>query len=220
MTTLELLPIHAFIDDRHLVERGLSNYWGYNTLSLLRARAALRPGGCARRLSLDGRAPARCRHRDHARRRLQPHRGRQSPRPDAELSRHRQHVVLLAHCRINRATMTNFTGCGNALNLTHPRVLQMVMDSLRYWVEVGHVDGFRFDLATTLGRGPNGFDRGAAFFAAIAAGSGARRRQADRRALGHRAGRLPGRQLPARMVGMERCVSPHAAPLLDRRRET
>src|SRR5947208_2575978 len=51
----------------------------------------------------------------------------------------------------------NFTGVGNALNLQHPRVLQMVMDSLRYWVEVCHVDGFRFDLATTLGRGPNGF---------------------------------------------------------------
>jgi glycogen operon protein len=61
----------------------------------------------------------------------------------------------------------NFTGCGNALNLTHPRVLQLVMDSLRYWVEACHVDGFRFDLATTLARGPNGFDRGAAFFAAL-----------------------------------------------------
>ena len=61
----------------------------------------------------------------------------------------------------------NFTGTGNALNLTHPRVLQMVMDSLRYWVEIGHVDGFRFDLATTLGRGPNGFDPAAAFFAAV-----------------------------------------------------
>jgi glycogen operon protein len=61
----------------------------------------------------------------------------------------------------------DFTGCGNALNLTHPRVLQMVMDSLRYWVEVCHIDGFRFDLASTLGRGPNGFDGGAAFFSAI-----------------------------------------------------
>ena len=57
----------------------------------------------------------------------------------------------------------DFTGCGSSVNLTHPRVLQMVMDSLRYWVEVCHVDGFRFDLATTLGRGPNGFDRNAAF---------------------------------------------------------
>jgi glycogen operon protein len=61
----------------------------------------------------------------------------------------------------------DFTGTGNSLNLTHPRVLQMVMDSLRYWVDVCHIDGFRFDLATTLGRGPNGFDRGSAFFAAV-----------------------------------------------------
>src|SRR5437763_1952807 len=61
----------------------------------------------------------------------------------------------------------NFTGVGNVLNLRHPRVLQMVMDSLRYWVEVCHVDGFRFDLAAALGRGPNGFDPYGAFFAAI-----------------------------------------------------
>ena len=61
----------------------------------------------------------------------------------------------------------DFTGCGSSVNLTHPRVLQMVMDSLRYWVEVCHVDGFRFDLATTLARGPNGFDRNAAFLTAV-----------------------------------------------------
>src|SRR5258705_433577 len=61
----------------------------------------------------------------------------------------------------------DFTGCGSSVNLKHPRVLQMVMDSLRYWVEVCHVDGLRFDLATTLARGPNGFDRNSAFFTAI-----------------------------------------------------
>ena len=61
----------------------------------------------------------------------------------------------------------DFTGTGNSLNLTHPRMLQMVMDSLRYWVEVCHIDGFRFDLASTLARGPNGFDRNSAFFNAI-----------------------------------------------------
>jgi glycogen operon protein len=61
----------------------------------------------------------------------------------------------------------DFTGTGNSLNLTHPRVLQLVMDSLRYWVEACHVDGFRFDLATTLGRTQHGFDRHAAFFAAV-----------------------------------------------------
>src|SRR6266550_1222609 len=61
----------------------------------------------------------------------------------------------------------DFTGCGSSVNLKHPRVLQMVMDSLRYWVEVCHVDGFRFDLATTLARGPNGFDRNSGFLTAI-----------------------------------------------------
>ena len=61
----------------------------------------------------------------------------------------------------------DFTGTGNSLNLTHPRVLQMVMDSLRYWVEVCHVDGFRFDLASTLARGPQGFDRNGSFLNAI-----------------------------------------------------
>jgi glycogen operon protein len=67
----------------------------------------------------------------------------------------------------NKRYYDDFTGCGSSVNLTHPRVLQMVMDSLRYWVEVCHVDGFRFDLATTLARGPNGFDRNAAFLTAI-----------------------------------------------------
>src|SRR5262249_21826860 len=61
----------------------------------------------------------------------------------------------------------NFTGCGNALNLLHARVLQMVMDALRHWVACYHVDGFRFDLATTLARGPNGFESHSAFFAAV-----------------------------------------------------
>jgi len=62
----------------------------------------------------------------------------------------------------NKRYYDDFTGCGSSVNLTHPRVLQMVMDSLRLLVEVCHVDGFRFDLATTLARGPNGFERNAA----------------------------------------------------------
>ena len=78
------------------------------------------------------------------------------------------------------------TGCGNTLNLRHPRVLQMVTDSLRYWVEEMHVDGFRFDLATTLAREDDGYDYNAAFFKAARARPGALARQADRRAVGSR----------------------------------
>ena len=98
----------------------------------------------------------------------------------------------------------NYTGTGNTLNLGHPRVLQMVMDSLRYWVTEMHVDGFRFDLAATLGRyshaeggSDGGFDRNAAFFHAVRQDPVLVARQADRRALGCRHRRLPGRAVPA-----------------------
>jgi isoamylase len=166
VTAIELLPIHAFVDDRQLIERGLSNYWGYNTIGFFAPDA---------RYALDG--P------------LDTFRSTVSRLHDAGIE-----IILdvvynhtaegnhlgptLSFRGIDNTSYyrllpdqpryyDDFTGCGNALNLTHPRVLQMVMDSLRHWVEICRVDGFRFDLATTLGRGPNGFDRGAAFFAAI-----------------------------------------------------
>jgi isoamylase len=166
VTTVELLPIHAFIDDRYLIERGLSNYWGYSTLCFF----APEP-----RYALDGTLDA--------------FRSTVSRLHDAGIeivldvvynhTAEGNHLGPTLNFRgIDNTSYyrlqpdqpryyDDVTGCGNALNLTHPRVLQMVMDSLRYWVEVCHVDGFRFDLASTLGRGRNGFDRDAAFFAAI-----------------------------------------------------
>jgi glycogen operon protein len=166
VTTLELLPIHAFVDDRHLLDRGLSNYWGYSTLCYF----APEP-----RYALDGA--------------LEEFRSTVSRLHDAGIevildvvynhTAEGNHLGPTLNFRgIDNASYywlkpdapryyDDFTGCGNALNLTHPRVLQMVMDSLRYWVDMCHVDGFRFDLAPTLGRGPQGFDRGAAFFAAV-----------------------------------------------------
>jgi isoamylase len=166
VTTLELLPIHAFMDDRHLVERGLSNYWGYNTLSFFAPEARYAAG-----TPLDSFRSTVSRLHDAG--------------IEILLDVVYNHTAEGNHLgpTLNFRGIDNtsyywllpdqpryyddFTGCGNALNLTHPRVLQMVMDSLRFWVQVCHVDGFRFDLASTLGRGPNGFDRGAAFFAAI-----------------------------------------------------
>jgi isoamylase len=166
VTTIELLPIHAFVDDRHLVQRGLSNYWGYNTLCFFAPDA---------RYATD--AP------------LDNFRSMVSRLHDAGFEVIMD-VVYNHTCEGNHLGPTlsfrgidnasyywlnrdqpryyeDYAGTGNALNLTHPRVLQMVTDSLRYWVEVGHVDGFRFDLAPTLGRGPDGFDPGANFFAAV-----------------------------------------------------
>jgi glycogen operon protein len=166
VTTVELLPIHAFLDDRHLVEKGLSNYWGYNTIGYFAPAPRYAPEG-------DVDAFRSVVSRLH-------HAG-----IEVVLDVVFNHTAegnhmgpTLSFRGIDNASYywllpgkpryyDDFTGCGNALNLTHPRVLQMVMDSLRYWCEVCHVDGFRFDLASTLGRGRNGFDGGASFFAAI-----------------------------------------------------
>ncbi len=166
VTTIELLPIHAFLDDRHLVERGLSNYWGYNTISFFAPAQRYSPDGAIN----DFRSTV-CRLHDAG--------------IEVVLDVVFNHTAEGNHLgpTLNFRGIDNtsyywllpgqpryyddFTGCGNALNLTHPRVLQMVMDSLRYWTEVYHIDGFRFDLASTLARGPNGFDGGSSFFAAI-----------------------------------------------------
>ncbi len=166
VTSIELLPIHTFVDDRHLVERGLVNYWGYNTLGFFAPESRYAPDN-----PLDAFRSTVMRLHDAG--------------IEVILDVVYNHTAegnhlgpTLSFKGIDNTSYywlrpdepryyENFTGCGNALNLTHPRVLQMVMDSLRYWVEVCHVDGFRFDLATTLGRTPTGFDRGSAFFAAV-----------------------------------------------------
>ena len=101
----------------------------------------------------------------------------------------------------------NDTGTGNTVNTSHPRVLQMILDSLRYWSEEMEVDGFRFDLATILGREPNGFDPRGGFFDAVGPGPHAGAGQTDRRALGHRARRLSGRRFSAGLGGVERQIS-------------
>lgn len=166
VTSLELLPVHAFIDDRHLVARGLRNYWGYNTIGYFAPEprygyentpavfkstvARLHDAGIEVILDVVYNHTAEGNH-------LGP----------TLCFRGIDNAVYYWLKRDNARYYEDFTGCGNALNLTQPHVLQMVMDSLRHWVENYHIDGFRFDLATTLGRQVDGFDRQAAFFAAI-----------------------------------------------------
>ena len=165
VTAIELLPIHAFLDDRYLVDKNLRNYWGYNTLSFFTPEPRYSDGNPID----DFRATVAALH-------------------DAGIEvildvvynhtcEGNQMGPTLCYRGIDNASYywlkpdeprytDDFTGTGNSLKLAHPRVLQMVMDSLRMWVEAYHVDGFRFDLASTLGRMP-AFDRNAPFFAAI-----------------------------------------------------
>jgi glycogen operon protein len=166
VTTIELLPVHGFVDDRQLVERKLSNYWGYNTISYFAPEQRYAQNG-----ALDDLRTAIARLHDAG--------------FEVLLDVVYNHTAegnhlgpTLSFRGIDNASYywltpesgryyADYTGCGNSLNLTNTRVLQMVMDSLRYWVEICHVDGFRFDLATTLARGPNGLDPHSSFFTAV-----------------------------------------------------
>jgi isoamylase len=166
ITALELLPVHAFVQDWRLLRNGLRQYWGYNTIGYFVPEPLYLAGGSAN----DMRTTI---HHLHA------------AGIEVVLDVVYNHTAESDHLGptlsfrgLDNASYyrlesgdprryVNDTGTGNTLNLSHPRVLQMVMDSLRYWVEHFHVDGFRFDLATTLGREANGFDPGAGFFDAL-----------------------------------------------------
>jgi glycogen operon protein len=165
VTAIELLPIHAFLDDRYLVDRGLKNYWGYNTLNFFTPErrydhgdaiaefrstvAALHDAGIEVILDVVYNHTAEGNH-------LGP----------TLCYRGIDNVSYYWLKPEDPRFYEDYTGTGNAVKLAHPRVLQMVMDSLRRWVEIYHVDGFRFDLASTLGRVPE-FNRNGPFFAAI-----------------------------------------------------
>ena len=165
ITTIELLPVHAFVDDRFLVERRLRNYWGYNTLGFFAPEPRYLGGASSEFKTM-------VKHLHEA-------------GIEVVLDVVYNHTAegnelgpTLSLRGIDNASYyrpaedpryyDDSTGCGNTLDLRHPRVLQYVTDSLRYWVEEMHVDGFRFDLATSLARENHGYNRDAAFFKAIA----------------------------------------------------
>jgi glycogen operon protein len=171
VTALSLLPVHRFIDEQRLVAMGLRNHWGYNTLGFFcpEPRYAVNPDGRAtrdefrnmvRRLHAAGIEVILDVVFNHT---------AETDQFGPTLSwRGLDNTSWYRLPRDQRDSYVNDTGCGNTLNIAHPRVLQMVMDSLRHWVEDMHVDGFRFDLATVLGRVEKGFDPAAAFFACLA----------------------------------------------------
>jgi isoamylase len=167
ITAVELMPVHEFISDGHLQDRGLSNYWGYNTIGFFAPHQKYS--------SSDGRGGQVNEFRDMVK----------------ELHRNGLEVILdvvynhtaegnelgptlsfkgidnESYYRLeqdNKRYYTDYTGTGNTLNTRMPSVLRFIMDSLRYWVREMHVDGFRFDLASTLARGLHEVDRLGAFF--------------------------------------------------------
>jgi isoamylase len=165
ITTIELLPSQAFFDDRFLVARGLRNYWGYQTIGFFAPEPRYLTKGAiwefqsmVRRLHSAGIEVILDVVYNHS------GEGDELGPTIAFRGIDNASYYRLLH---GGRYYVNDTGTGNTLDLANPMVLRMVMDSLRYWVEAMHVDGFRFDLATVLGREPHGFDPQGGFFDAI-----------------------------------------------------
>lgn len=166
VTAIELLPVHAFVDDRFLLERGLTNYWGYNTLAYF----APEPSYLASDDHNEFRRSVRRLHAAGIEVILDVVYNHTAEGNELGPTLSWRGLDNASYYRLavdDRRFYVNDTGCGNTLNMSHPRVLQMVMDSLRYWVDSYGVDGFRFDLGVTLGREDSGFDQGAGFFDAL-----------------------------------------------------
>ncbi|MFT4012645.1 MAG: glycogen debranching protein GlgX, partial [Paracoccus sp. (in: a-proteobacteria)] len=166
VSAIELLPVHAFANDRYLGEKGLSNYWGYSTLGFFAPHRPYLHSGQIREVKravrrfheagieviLDVVFNHTCEGNE------------MGPTLSFRGIDNASYYLLSPE---NPRHSFDTTGTGNTLNVAHPMVLRMVMDSLRYWVEVMHVDGYRFDLASTLGREAHGFERDGSFFNAI-----------------------------------------------------
>ncbi|MEJ2020844.1 MAG: glycogen debranching protein GlgX [Maritimibacter sp.] len=158
VTALELMPVHAFIDDRFLAERGLRNYWGYQTLGYFAPESRyLRAGQLT-----EFKTMVRELHKEGIEVILDVVYNHNAEGDGFGPTLSLRGLDNASYFRLapNKRHYINDCGTGNALDLSHPAVLRMVMDSLRYWVEEFHVDGFRFDLAAALTRGGNGFDSG------------------------------------------------------------
>ncbi|HEX3430883.1 MAG TPA: glycogen debranching protein GlgX [Rhizomicrobium sp.] len=166
VTAVELLPVHAYLQDRSLLEKKLANYWGYNTLAYFAPEPRYLSNGHANEV----RMAVRSLHAAGIEVILDVVYNHTCEGNELGATLSWRGLDNASYYRLNadnRRYFVNDTGTGNTVNVAHPRVLQMVLDSLRYWAESFHVDGFRFDLGTTLGREENGFDPGAGFFDAL-----------------------------------------------------
>ncbi|MDB5027904.1 MAG: glycogen debranching protein [Candidatus Eremiobacteraeota bacterium] len=164
ITTLELLPVHAFIDDRHLVEQKLRNYWGYNSIGFFAPEPRYLQGA-----TNEFKTMVKHLHEAGIEVVLDVVYNHTAEGNHLGPTFSFKGIDNVSYYRLaeDKRYYDDVTGTGNTLDLRHPRVLQMVMDSLRYWVEDMHVDGFRFDLAPALAREDTGYRRDAALFKAI-----------------------------------------------------
>ncbi len=154
VTAIELMPVHQFIADRRLVDMGLTNYWGYNSIAYLAPHAGYGTGGAAQQV-YEFKTMVKTMHRAGIEVILDVvynHTGEGNHLGPTLSMRGIDNDAFYRLMPDDRRFYMDFTGTGNSLNMLHPRTIQLIMDSLRYWILDMHVDGFRFDLASTLAR--------------------------------------------------------------------
>jgi glycogen operon protein len=169
VTAVELLPVHQFATDRHLVEGGLTNYWGYNTIGFFASDVRYATGGLGQQVS-EFKSMVKAFHRAGLEVILDVVYNHTAEGSHLGPTLSMRGIDNLSYYRLepqDPRRYVDFTGTGNSLNMRHPNALQLVMDSLRYWAKEMHVDGFRFDLAPVLARELYDVDRLGRFFAII-----------------------------------------------------
>jgi isoamylase len=167
ITSVELMPIHHSVADRHLLQRGLINYWGYNSLGFFAPDARFSAAGSAGDQVAEFKNMVRTLHSAGLEVILDVvynHTAEGNHLGPTVCFRGIDNTAYYRAVEGQPRYYMDYTGCGNTLNMRHPRALQLLMDSLRYWVTEMHVDGFRFDLAAALARELHEVDRLGAFF--------------------------------------------------------
>jgi isoamylase len=167
ITAVELMPVHQFVHDKVLVDRGLRNYWGYNTLNYFSPESQYSSSGGTGAQVPEFKAMVKALHREGIEVILDVvynHTAEGNQLGPMLSFRGIDNPTYYKLVPDNPRYYMDYTGTGNSLNVRHPQVLKLIMDSLRYWVTEMHVDGFRFDLAATLARELHDVDRLAAFF--------------------------------------------------------
>ncbi len=167
VTSVELMPVHQFVHDKVLVDRGLRNYWGYNTLNYFSPESQYCSSGDQGSQVPEFKAMVKALHREGIEVILDVvynHTAEGNQLGPMLSFRGIDNPTYYKLVPDNQRYYMDYTGTGNSLNVRHPQVLKLIMDSLRYWVTEMHVDGFRFDLAATLARELHDVDRLSAFF--------------------------------------------------------
>jgi isoamylase len=167
VTAVELMPIHQFVVDKHLADKGLSNYWGYNSIGFFAPDARYSSSGRHGQQVSEFKSLVKTLHHEGIEVILDVvynHTGEGSHFGPTLCFRGIDNEAYYRLVPDQRRFYYDYTGTGNTLNMLHPRTLQIIMDSLRYWVLEMHVDGFRFDLASALARELHDVDRLSAFF--------------------------------------------------------